>query len=72
MEKENRALDLFIDLKKQCILTTTIKSEEKGKYNLFPKIHIVDYTEHTTNKLLSPDYNDEFTSILGNMNILLK
>lgn len=71
-EKENRALDLFIELDKQCILTTTIKKEEKGKYNKFPKIHIVDYTEHTTNKLLSPDYNDEFISILGSMNILLK
>lgn len=71
-EKENRALDLFIKLDKQCILTTTIKEEEKGKYDSFPQIHIIDYTEHTTNKLLSPDYNSEFTSILGTMNILLK
>ncbi|HEL1175648.1 TPA: hypothetical protein TVL23_001900, partial [Streptococcus equi subsp. zooepidemicus] len=71
-EKENRALDLFLELDKQCILTTTIKKEEKGKYDSFPKINIVDYTEHTTNKLLSPDYNDEFISILGAMNVLLK
>ncbi|KGQ63007.1 hypothetical protein [Gallibacterium anatis] len=71
-EKENRALDLFLDLNKQCILTTTIKKEEKGKYNNFPQINIVDYTNHTTNKLLNPDYNDEFISILGTMNILLK
>ena len=71
-EKENRVLDLFLELDKQCILTTTIKKEEKGKYDSFPKINIVDYTEHTTNKLLSPDYNDEFISILGTMNVLLK
>lgn len=71
-EKEKRALDLFIKLNKQCILTTTIKNEEKGKYNSFSQLHIIDYTEHTTNKLLSPDYNSEFTSILGTMNILLK
>ena len=71
-EKENRALHLFLELDKQCILTTTIKKEEKGKYDSFPKINIIDYTEHTTNKLLSPDYNDEFISILGAMNVLLK
>lgn len=71
-DKEERALDLFIDLNNQCILTTTIKKEEKGKYDRLNKINIIDYTQHTTNKLLSPDYNDEFISLLGTMNILLK
>ncbi|WP_446452816.1 BREX system Lon protease-like protein BrxL [Tuanshanicoccus yangjingiae] len=59
-----------IQISKQCIFTTI--KEEKGKYDNFPQIHIVDYTEHVTNKLLSPDYNSEFRSILGKMNILLK
>lgn len=71
-EKENRALSLFLELNRQCILTTTLKKEENGKYDSLSQIHIIDYTEHTTNKLLSPDYNDEFISILKNLNVLLK
>ena len=71
-EKENRALNLFLELNRQCILTTTLKKEENGKYDSLSQIHIIDYTEHTTNKLLSPDYNDEFISILKNLNVLLK
>lgn len=71
-EKENRALNLLLELNKQCILTTTIKKEEKGKYDSFPQVRIIDYTEHATNKLLRPDYNEEFISILRTMNILLQ
>lgn len=70
-EKENRVLNLFIELNKQCILTTTLKAEEKDKYKDFSKIHIIDYTNHVTNKLLSKQCNDEFNSLLKNMNILL-
>lgn len=70
-EKENRVLNLFIELNKQCILTTTLKAEEKDKYKDFSKIHIIDYTNHVTNKLLSEQCNDEFNSLLKNMNILL-
>ena len=65
-------MNLLLELNKQCILTTTIKKEEKGKYDSFPQVHIIDYTEHTTNKLLRPDYNEEFISILRTMNILLQ
>ena len=69
-EKEERSLDSFIKLGNQCILTTTIKSEEKGKYDLWGDIHIIDYTDHLTNKLLDKNYCSKFNEILKSMNIL--
>lgn len=71
-DKENRALELFIKLKYQCILTTTIKSEEKGKYAEFNNINIIDYSNHQSNKLLNSDYNNEFILLLNRMNIFFK
>lgn len=70
-EKEKRSLDSFIELGNQCILTTTIKSEEKGKYDVWGNIHIIDYTNHSTNKLLGKNYCDKFNDILKSMNILV-
>ena len=71
-DKENRALKLFIDLSHQCILTTTIKSEEKGKYDGLNGVNIIDYSDHQSNKLLTPDYNKEFMRLLDKLSISLR
>lgn len=68
-EKENRVLKLLLNQKRQCILTTTLKAEEKGKYNSFDGIHVIDYTKHKTNKVLEQHDLNEFKALLAALNI---
>lgn len=68
-DKEKRVLELFGELSNQCILTTTLKTEEIGKYDDMKDINIVDYSSHRTNKILNQDDLEEFKKLLRNMNI---
>ena len=70
-DKEKRVLDLFGDLNKQCILTTTLKTEEIGKYDGMENIHIIDYSSHKTNKILNESDLDNFKRLLKDMYIEL-
>lgn len=58
-DKEARVLKEMLRLHNQCILTTTLK-EENGKYNTFDGIHVLDYTNHRTNKILGQEHLDDF------------
>ncbi len=69
-DKEKRVIELLQDLSKQCILTTTLKTEEKGKYDIESDINGIDYTEHISNKLLDSKYATDFKTLLSDFHIL--
>lgn len=58
--KENTVIKLFSQLDTQIIFTTTLKSEEYGKYNDMDDINHIDFTSHTSSKMLKSSYVDEF------------
>lgn len=68
-DKEERVLTMFSQLPNQCILTTTLKSEEDGKYSGREDINVIDYSSHTSFKLLSEVYVKEFKKLLENLHI---
>ena len=63
-DKEKRVLELFGELRNQCILTTTLKTEEIGKYDDMKNVNIVDYSSHRTNKILNQYDLEEFKKFL--------
>lgn len=70
--KENTVLDLFKSLPNQMIFTTTLKSEELGKYDNRNDIHHINYKDHLPSKLLSPAFVEEFSALLQSLSITLK
>ncbi|PAK33148.1 hypothetical protein CHI08_26280, partial [Peribacillus simplex] len=70
-DKEKVILDLFLKLNTQVILTTTLKSEEIGKYDKkeFNFINHIDYSNHSPSKILQSQFVDEFKKILMNFAI---
>lgn len=68
-EKEARVLNELLGLNNQCILTTTLKAEENGKYDSFEGIHVLDYTNHRTNKILGQEHLDNFKELLRALHI---
>ena len=70
-DKEKRVLDLFGDLNKQCILTTTVKTEVIGTYDAMENLHIIAYSSHKTNKILNESDLDNFKRLLKDMYIEL-
>lgn len=70
-DKEERVLKALLSLNRQCILTTTLKKEEKGKYNQMEGVNILDYTNHTTNKILKYEFLDNFKKLLKEVHISL-
>lgn len=70
-EKEKRVLGLFSKLSNQSILTTTLKTEEIGKYERMKNVNIIDYSDHRTNKLLNKEDLERFCQLLKNLYIEL-
>lgn len=68
-DKEERVLTMFSELPNQCILTTTLKSEETGKYSEKAEVNLLDYSKHTSFKLLSKAYVLEFKRLLETLHI---
>lgn len=66
-EKEKRVLELLLSLNRQCILTTTLKAEEKGKYDHYQGVTGIDYTKHRSNKLLRSEYVPELEELLARL-----
>lgn len=63
-EKELIVLDLFSKLDIQVIFTTTLKTEEVGKYDDMKVINHIDYSNHTASKILSINYLEEFQKLI--------
>ncbi|PFU30835.1 hypothetical protein COK80_09135 [Bacillus anthracis] len=62
-EKELIVLNLFSELDTQVIFTTTLKSEEVGKYDDMLEINHIDYSKHTASKILNKNYLEEFQKL---------
>lgn len=69
--KEDSAIKLFKECGNQVILTTTLKKEELGKYDSNPDVHHIDFQDHTESHMLTPDYCNEFKSIVSVLGINL-
>ncbi len=70
--KEKIVLDLYKEIRNQKIFTTTLKTEELGKYDKLNYVNSIDYTGHTPSKMLNNSYNFEFKKLLSNMSIELE
>lgn len=55
--KEEIVIKWFSKLKNQLIFTTTLKKQEKGKYDNNKIINIIDYTNHIPSKLLQEKWS---------------
>jgi hypothetical protein len=71
--KEDYMLDIYSDLGKQVILTSTLKDEEykKDKYKSNKKINSIDYSLHTDCKILTKELKNEFGSLVSKFNGLV-
>ena len=72
--REHLMIDCYKKLNKQVIVTATLKDEEylSFKYSNSKDITTIDYSEHTTNKILSANYNELFKSIVEKFNIIVE
>lgn len=64
-------LDLYKELPNQKIFTTTLKTEEFGKYDCLNYINNIDYMDHLPSKMLSTSYNSEFKKLLFSLSMEL-
>lgn len=69
--KEEKILELFLELNKQVILTCTLKEEENDKYKNNNIIHDISFDKVTKFKLLQSRYNEEFRDELKKFHINL-
>lgn len=65
-EKEKKFLELFDTLSNQIIFTTTLKTEEIGKYDKeeFKFVNHIDYSTHIPSSILNEGYLDYFKIML--------
>jgi len=69
--KEKIIIDLYKKIENQKIFTTTLKTEELGKYDNLSYINSIDYKEHIPSKMLNASYNLKFRKLLSNLLIEL-
>lgn len=69
--KEKTVLEISESIKNQVIFTTTLKSEELGKYDRFETINHIDYQLHKPSKILDISYVSEFSKLLSQLKIQL-
>ena len=71
--KEDYMLDIYSDLRKQVILTSTLKNEEYkiDKYKSNNKINSIDYSLHTDCKILANEFKIEFGLLIAKFDGLI-
>ena len=69
--KEAIVLDLYKQLSNQIIFTTTLKTQETGKYDGLEGIFHIDYSGHTPSQMLSQSYVKAFREIISAMSIIM-
>lgn len=67
--KEAIVIDFYSSIPNQVIFTTTLKTEELGKYDKMQNIHHIDYKDHIASKMLTSDYLSEFKQIMSSLSI---
>lgn len=70
-EKEYEVLNLFSTLGSQIIFTTTLKTEEIGKYDNQSIINHIDYSNHSPSKILNPKHVQKFKLLMNDFSITL-
>ncbi|MNW54679.1 hypothetical protein D3C74_322920 [compost metagenome] len=70
-ERENAVIELFSRLDRQVIFTTTLKTEEIGKYQHMKNINDIDYSKNTPSKILDNTVVDEFSRLLKKLSITI-
>lgn len=70
-DREKRALEMFEQVPNQIIFTTTLKNEENNKYVSSEGIHNIDFSPHTTNKMLSSSFIPLFLNAAKDMLITI-
>jgi hypothetical protein len=70
-EKERKMIDGFIGLRKQVILTSTLKEQEYDSkhYSGINRVNAIDYSEKETNHILNKAYCKQFCEILKTFRI---
>jgi hypothetical protein len=70
-KKENLMIEEFLKLKKQVILTSTLKDEEydSDKYLKLKNVKVIDYSAIEDSKILSPSYVESFIRLLSKFGI---
>lgn len=70
-EKEHRMLDGYKTLRRQVVLTSTLKAQEYSdkKYDGIERVHPIDYSSIPANRILSTEYAPQFRDILSKFNL---
>ena len=69
--KEKEVIDKFNTLPNQIIFTSTLKEQEKGKYDDFEKTNKIDYSYHKTCQILTPNDVAEFLNKVEEFSFVL-
>ena len=67
--KENLVIKLYKQIENQKIFTTTLKTEEIGKYNNLEGVNHIDYMSHKASKMLNDSYNLDFRKLLASLSL---
>ena len=68
-EKEACVLSLFNKIDNQIIVTTTLKTEELGKYDHVDQLNHIDYSSNTPSKILSLEHVNTLRDVLAELSI---
>ena len=69
--KEQEALKLYNSLPNQVIFTTTLKTEELGKYDDVNFVNKIDYSSNMPNKIMTEAFVEKFIEKISEFNILI-
>lgn len=71
-KKENTAITLFTNIKKQVIISSTLKFEEYdvNHYSPFFSVNVIDYSTHQNSHILSNQYTEEFKAIVKHFSVI--
>lgn len=71
--KESIMIEYYKQIRKQVILTSTLKKEEYdvNKYSSIDNINVLDYSKNQNSKILQENYVDEFKNIIDKFNGLV-
>lgn len=70
--KEQTMIEAFKGLRKQVLLTSTLKAEEYDdlKYDAVAGVNAIDYSRHQNSRILQPEYAERFSELLDSFGIV--
>lgn len=65
--KEEKMLNVYSEIDKQIILTSTLKDEEytNNKYDQYEQINAIDYSSHADRKILTDIFKEQFSVLIS-------